>query len=81
MKIKKLSLSKSCTVQVSDFEPVNSFYSLEVELDKGDDLEKVKEELNNTLTNWCNFEILSWKSPNRAITAGKKLGMFKSKKI
>lgn len=76
MKIIELNLSKSITVQREQFEPVNSFYALKATIEEGDDLEKEKEKLNEILQKWAEFEILKWKSPNRAITSGRKLGLF-----
>jgi hypothetical protein len=76
MKLTKINVSKSCTVQAEQFEPVNSFYALEAELAETDDVEKCKKELDDKLQKWVEFAILTWKSPNRAITSGRKLGLF-----
>lgn len=76
MKIIELNLSKAITVQREQFEPINSFYAIKATIEEGDDLEKEKEKLNEILQKWAEFEILKWKSPNRAITSGRKLGLF-----
>jgi hypothetical protein len=76
MKITEINLSKSMTVQVQNFEPVTSYYAIKATIEKNDDVEKCKEEVNEKLQKWIEFEILKWKSPNRAITAGRKLGIY-----
>ena len=76
MKIIELNFSKSCTIQIENFQPVTSFYATKVEVEKGDDIEKIKKEQDGMLTKWIEFERLKWTNPNRAITAGKNLGMY-----
>lgn len=79
-KIVEINRSVSVTIQREQFEPVNSFYAIKAELGKDDDVGKVEKELDKILKPWAELEILKWKSPNRAITASKKLGLYNKPK-
>lgn len=76
MKVSELTINKEGTVQIEQFEPIKSSYTIKVTIEKGDDVEKVKEELDAVLNKWVEMDRLKWKSPNRAITAGRKLGVY-----
>ena len=76
MKIKIIKMSKECTVQLEQFEPVTSSYSLEAEINEDDDVDKCRDIINDKLQKFIEFEVLKWKAPRRAITAGRKLGIY-----
>jgi hypothetical protein len=76
MKITKLNLSKSCTIQIEQYNPVTSFYAVEISLEEGDNLEELKKKYDENLDKWIEFSRLKWSNPSRAITAGRKLGVY-----
>lgn len=75
-KITELIITKSSTVQVEEYEPVHTSYTINIAINDGDDLKTLKEQYDTELNKWIEFDRLTWKSPNRAITAGKKLGVI-----
>lgn len=80
MKVKKLTINKLVTVQRVEFSPITTTYTVESELEKDEKLEDCKRKLDEIMDDWILFDIFKWTNPGRAITKGKKLGIYSNPK-
>ena len=65
MKVKTVTVSMGRTVNMGNYESARWDFSMEAEVDEGEDVEKVKKDLAKVVNEWDDTEFMFWSNKKK----------------